>query len=149
MYHYNESGLPNVFLRSGYKTILINGEEAVSIENLEGLHTAIAQDIVRNSARLTGNEIRFLRKELNLTQNQFSKIIGVSDDTLRGWENARTEVGEPEDKLIRTFYIETVDGDGGLLQIIKDIARLSRKIAEEERQMNFEESDDGMWKIAA
>ncbi len=149
MYHYTESGLPNVFLRGGYIAREIDGEKAVSIHDLNGLHRAIGQDIITRSPALTGEEVRFLRKEMDLTQNSFASIIGVSEDTVRNWENGRNGVGKPEDILIRGLYHETVNGDGGLRQIIEDIARLNREIAEDERQMNFEETADGLWQAAA
>ncbi len=151
MYHYTESGLPNVYLRGGYTARDIDGEEAISIHDLNGLHKAIGQDIISRSPALTGDEVRFLRKEMDLTQNSFAGIIGVSEDTVRNWENGRNGngVGKPEDILIRGLYHEAVNGDGGLRQIIEDIARLNREIAEDERQMNFEETADGLWRVAA
>ena len=149
MYHYTESGLPNVYLRDGFIVRDIDGEEAVSIHDINGLHKVIGPDIISRSPALTGDEVRFLRKEMDLTQNAFSNIVGVSEDTVRGWENGRSRVGKPEDTLIRGFYHETFNGDGGLLQIVEDIARLSREIAEEERQMRFEESSNGLWQAAA
>lgn len=149
MYHYTESGLDNVYLRDGYNTIEIDGEIAVSIHDLAGLHRVIGQDIIHKSPALTGDEIRFLRKEMNLTQSSFAAILSVSEDTVRGWENERTDIPGPADKLVRGIYLEHVDGASGLRQIIEDIARLNREIAEDERQMNFEENADGLWQVAA
>jgi len=149
MYHYTESGLNNVYLRGGYNTIEIDGEEAVSIHDLAGLHKVIGQRIIRKSPSLTGEEIRFLRKEMNLTQASFAGVISVSEDTIRGWENGRTHVTGPADKLIRGVYVEHLDGNGGLRQIIEDIARLNNEIAEDERDMSFEENAEGMWQEVA
>jgi len=149
MYHYTESGLKNVYLRDGYNTIEIDGEEAVSIHDLAGLHKVISQSIIRKSPSLSGDEIRFLRKEMNLTQSLFASIISVSEDTVRGWENGRTSVTGPADKLIRGVYVDHFDGDGGLRQIIEDMARLNNEIAEDMHDMNFEEGVNGMWEEAA
>ncbi len=149
MYHYTESGLPNVFLHGGVIMREIDGDEAVSIHDLAGLHKVIAHDIIRKSPTLTGDEVRFLRKEMDLTQSSFARIIGVSEDTVRNWERARVAVGGPEDRLIRGFYVEHVDSNGDLRQIVEDIARLNREIAEDERQMNFEENAEGLWQAAA
>ncbi len=84
MYHYTESGLENVYLRDGYTALEIEDEEAVSIHDIDGLHKAIGQDIINKSPALTGDEIRFLRKEMNLTQNSFAAILSVSEDSVRG-----------------------------------------------------------------
>ena len=149
MYHYTESGLNNVYLRSGYDTMEIDGEEAVSIHDLAGLHKVISQRIIRKSPSLSGEEIRFLRKEMNLTQASFAAILSVSEDTVRGWENGRTDITGPADKLVRGVYVEHFDGDGGLRQIIEDIARLNNEIAEGERDMSFDENAEGMWQEVA
>ena len=60
MYQYNESGLSKVFLQDGYTVHEIDGEEAISIHNLAGLHKVIAQDIIEKSPALTGEEVRYL-----------------------------------------------------------------------------------------
>lgn len=148
MYHYTESGLDNVYLNGGYNELEIDGEIAVSIHDLAGLHKVIGQNVIRKSPMLTANEIRFLRKEMDLTQSSFAALISVSEATIRGWESGRTAVPGPEDKLIRGVYVEHFDGKNGLSQIIEDIARLNREIAEHERRINFEENADGIWQVA-
>lgn len=148
MYHYTDCGLPNVFLRSGFIVREIDGEEAVAIHNLDGLHKVIGLDILHKAPILTGDEIRFLRKEMDLTQNSLGKIIGVSEDTVRGWETGRHAIPSPADKLLRGLYSEQINGDGSLRELLKGIGRLDRKIAEDERQMNFEENE-GDWQLAA
>ena len=66
MYHYTECGLPDVTLKNGYEVKETSYGEAVSIHNLEGLHRAIGMHLATETPALTGNEIRFLRKELDL-----------------------------------------------------------------------------------
>jgi len=149
MYHYTESGLNNVYLRDGYNTIEIDGEAAVSIHDIVGLHKVISRRIIRKSPSLSGDEIRFLRKEMNLTQSLFASIISVSDDTVLGWENGRTSVSGPADKLIRGVYVDHIDGDGGLRQIIDGMARINNEIIEDMHDMNFEEGVNGVWEEAA
>ncbi|HEC12075.1 MAG TPA: hypothetical protein ENI80_02330 [Acidiferrobacteraceae bacterium] len=40
--------------------------DAVAIHNLEGLHRAIGLDLVHHMPALTGDAVRFLRKEMNV-----------------------------------------------------------------------------------
>ena len=148
MYHYTDCGLPNVYLRDGFIVRDIDGEEAVAIRNLEKLHKAIGLDIVHKAPALTDEEIRFLRKEMELTQSSLANIIGVSEDSIRGWENNRGNVSAPADKLLRGLYSEHVNGDGHLSDLLNEIGRLNREIAEHQRMMNFEEAN-GDWRIAA
>jgi len=150
MYHYTESGLKNVYLRDGYTALEIDGEEAVSIHDLDGLHKVIGQDIINKSPALTGDEVRFLRKEMCLTQSSFAAILSVSEDSVRGWENSRTGVPGPADKLIRIFYSKHADGANSLRQTVEDISCIDREEAtnERDRRMNFEESAEGLWQVA-
>ncbi len=76
------SGLLNVYLADGYDVVQTEHGEAVSIHNLAGLHKVIGLDIVQKSSAFTGDEIQFLRKEMNLTQNSFADILSVSEDTV-------------------------------------------------------------------
>ena len=61
-YHYTESGLTNVWLANGYTVRKTKYGEGVSIQDADGLHRALAR-VLSNKARLTGTEVRFLRKE--------------------------------------------------------------------------------------
>jgi len=147
MYHYTDCGLPNIYLRGGFDVLETEEGDAVAIHNLEGLHKAIGLDLVRHMPALTGDAVRFLRKEMNLTQNIFANIIGVSEDSVRGWENGRGDISSPADKLLRGLYLEHVNGDGSLREMTEEIARLDRELAAIERR-DFEECGDG-WCLAA
>ena len=148
MYHYTESGLPNVFLRGGYAVHDTEYGEGVSIHDLAGLHKAIGQNILHKSPALTGDEVRFLRKEMDLTQNSLSGILKVSEDTLRGWENGRVGISPPADSLLRIIYQAKVNGNSNVCDLLEDISRIDREMAECEREMNFDESE-GAWQEAA
>src|ERR1700738_5263066 len=77
MYHYRECGLPNVYLVNGYRETETPYGRGVSIEDVEGLHMAIAQALVEEKPSLTGPEVRFIRKLLELTQTQLAQLLGV------------------------------------------------------------------------
>jgi hypothetical protein len=46
MYHYIESGLPNVYLENGYREVKTAYGKSVVIHDVEGLHFAIAATAV-------------------------------------------------------------------------------------------------------
>jgi putative zinc finger/helix-turn-helix YgiT family protein len=109
---YKESGLSNV--------VLVNvtvqdcpkcGEHMVLIPRLEELHRVIAKHIVEKSARLTGEEVRFLRKQLGVTAKNFAATIGVDPTTLSAWENGDA-IGGSSDRLIRLTYVIAEDLHG-------------------------------------
>ena len=105
MYHYVESGLPNVYLADGYREIETAYGPGVAIEDVEGLHRAIAQDLVEGKSALTGVEVRFIRKFLDLTQARLGEFVGVEDQTVRNWERVRyAAVPTQADRAIRLVF---------------------------------------------
>jgi putative transcriptional regulator len=77
-YRYTESGLTNVWLANGYAIRKTKYGEGVSVQNVVGLHRALARAL-SNKPRLTGTEVRFLRKEMGHSQRGLGELLGVSD----------------------------------------------------------------------
>lgn len=71
MYHYTESGLRNVWLKSGYVIRRTPYGKGVCIRDVAGPHRAISNVIARKSS-LTGAELQFLRKEMGMSQSGFA-----------------------------------------------------------------------------
>ena len=82
MYHYVECGLPNVWLRNGFVVKETAYGEAVAIEDVEGLHEVLGRMVAEQGSRLTGDEFRFLRKELGLSQESLAGIIENSSQAV-------------------------------------------------------------------
>lgn len=144
--HYTECGLSNIYLRNGYERRTTGYGEAISIHDLDGLHRAIGLSLVENEPQLDAEEIRFLRKELDLPQSHLARILGVSESSVRAWENDRAEISEPAERILRLIYREHVAGDGSVRDIIDHISKLNRDRHEE--KIEFEESAEG-WRTAA
>jgi len=66
---------------------------------------AIAQRIVSKRYRLTGAEVRFLRKYIGMTAEVFSRLLHVDKTTVSKWENDEDLVGEQSDLLIRSVAL--------------------------------------------
>src|SRR4051794_3840962 len=103
MYHYRECGLPNVYLLNGYREVETPHGQGVSIEGVEDLHVAIANDLVEGKPSLTGPEVRFIRKLLELTQSQLAEYLGVEDQSVRRWEKL-AEVPKQADHGVRLVF---------------------------------------------
>jgi DNA-binding transcriptional regulator YiaG len=103
MYHYRESGLPNVYLLNGYREIETPYGPGVSIEDVEGLHMVISHALVEEKPSLTGPEVRFIRKFLQLTQIQLAELLGVEDQSVRRWEKL-AHVPKQADHGIRLVF---------------------------------------------
>lgn len=104
MHHYTMCGLDNVYLENGYVEKDTEDGPVVSIEDLDGLHRAIANDIADKKGRLTGRELRFLRSMLRLSQQKLAEHTGYQRGTVTRWENA-DPIPLAVEALVRALWI--------------------------------------------
>jgi len=150
LFHYKSCGLPNVCLRNGYTVKETKYGEAVSIHNLEGLHRAIGLGLVNNNRTLSSDEVRFLRKEMDLPQAQLATLLDVSESTVRNWESSdesRADIPGPADRVLRKIYLEYINENSSLREILERLAQLNRD-RHELKCLEFTETD-GEWLTAA
>lgn len=147
MYHYTDCGLLNVYLRNGYTIKETKYGEAVAIHNLENLHQVLGMELVNNTPYLSGKEMKFLRKELDLSQKRLGEILGVSEMSIRNWESDRdNNISKPSERLLRILYQEHVNGDGSVRSLIDRINEIDRQIYK--YKLELEETDEG-WDMVA
>lgn len=110
-YGLKEVGLKNVVLQGVeiVKCPKCKNEDPV-IPNMNGLMRALALAVIEKPYRLTGEEVRFLRKYLRLTGEEFSRLIHVDKTTLSKWENNDDRVGDQSDRLIRLVTLGLGEG---------------------------------------
>ena len=149
MYHYRESGLQNVWLRNGYRIVATPYGDATEIEKVEQLHRAIAR-AVQARPRLSGKEFRFLRAEMNLSQEALAQMIGNSAQSVALWEKGR---GAPKwaDRLMRALYREHVEGIANLKEIfVRAEAKAVGRSSDETKivRLNFERTRGGTWQTS-
>lgn len=149
MYHYKECGLQDVWLSNGYIEKDTPYGKAVSIVNIEGLHRLIGLTIVNNKPRLTGAEVRYLRKEMDLSQDALAAILGVSETSVRAWESHRTKIPKPPERLLRVLYKQSFNDDSGVRQMLDRIAHLSRELHAKKIQLSYNQSGKWIEELAA
>ena len=104
-YKFAESGLKNVIL-SGIEVIECATCGAIPvIPAINQITRAIALAVALKPARLTGEEVRFLRKFIAKSQAELSRLMRVSKTTISKWENNEDPVGEQSDRLIRVIAV--------------------------------------------
>lgn len=145
MYRYKGCGLENIFLVNGFAVRkLRNGSEIVAIEDVEGLHRAIALNIVESGRPLDGRTFRFLRKELDMAQRQVASMLGVEEQTVSLWERERKSVPQHADLMLRALTKETLSGHAELKALIERFNSLDREARALEEKIEFmREADDG------
>jgi putative zinc finger/helix-turn-helix YgiT family protein len=105
-YKYDESGLPNVTLANiEIRRCGKCGEELPAIPRVAELHKAIARALARRHAKLSGAEVRFLRKYLGHSGADFATLIGVTRETVSRWENDKEPIGGTSDRLLRLLVV--------------------------------------------
>ena len=139
-YRYTESGLTNVWLANGYTIRKTKHGEGVSIHDMDGLHRALARAL-SNKPRLTGTEVRFLRKEMGLSQRGLGELLGVTEQAVSLWER-KGQLPKTADRLLRLIYVEH---DRGNAPIRTTIQRINDMDAQELDQI-IAEAAKGGWK---
>ncbi|MBM3496740.1 MAG: helix-turn-helix domain-containing protein [Armatimonadetes bacterium] len=137
-YHYTESGLTNVWLANGYSIRKTKYGEGVSIRDVDGLHRALAQALA-NKPRLTGTEVRFLRKEMGLSQRGLGELLGVTDQAVALWER-KGRLPKTADRLLRLIYVEHVKGNAPIRATIQ---RVNEMDATPHERIIAQEAKDG------
>lgn len=146
-YHYTECGLNNIYLVNGFQLMETQRGQAISIKNIEGLHKAIGLFLITTKKDLTGNEIRFLRHEMLMSQNTLARLLGVNEQAIRRWENGKINIPNPSASLLRLLYREHAkDHDGEISSLLKKIANLEDNI--DKQEFFFRTTADG-WHATA
>ncbi len=128
-YELKDIGLKRVVLR-GIEIVTCPkcGNQDPMIPNMNALMRTLALAVVKKPYRLTGEEVRFLRKYLRLTGEEFSRLIHVDKTTLSKWENNDDRLGDQSDRLIRLVALGL---GAGLKQesegVIRSFAQINSK----------------------
>lgn len=150
MYHFKECGLDYVWLRNGFEFRDSSRGRLVKVNNVDKLHAAIARWIVRNPARLRGQEVRFLRSMLGLSQEGLGKLLCQSRASIARWEGSRTKaIPQGSDHWLRIVYAKKAEGDKGvcrLVALLTDLDELKHGKVQI-REARFRDGDVG-WRAA-
>lgn len=146
MYHYVESGLSNVYLKNGYMVDCTDGDEFVSIGDMDGLHRALGKSIVNKGKPLSHEEFKFLRIELNLSQRMLGHRFGVSEQTIARYEKGQSDIPRTTDAALRSLYTESIDQHSPVSYFLDLLASSEAKQAAE--QILVEETDQ-RWSVSA
>lgn len=101
-YRYTESGLSNVVLANVEVRSCANcGAREVVVPRLDELHREMARTVIRQTTRLSPEQIKFLRKYLGWSAADFSRYMAVQPETVSRWESGSQEMGAVADRLLR------------------------------------------------
>jgi DNA-binding transcriptional regulator YiaG len=121
-YQYTECGLDNVVIEGLSIVEDHAGEETVTIPAMGMLHQVIAEGIVGLPMKMTGSELRFLRTEMGLTQEQLAEILKVKPLSVSRWERG-DPITDVSEMLIRLLAVDRLE-----LDICLDVDKVSEKV---------------------
>jgi DNA-binding transcriptional regulator YiaG len=76
-------------------------DEVTGIPDMQGLVHATAVYRALNPVRLSGKEVRFMRRALDMTQAEFGKVMDLSAEHVSRWETGARGTGCASEKLMR------------------------------------------------
>lgn len=140
---YTDCGLDDVYLLSGYEIEHTPYGDGISIKNLDQLHAAIGNYLANQKKALSGKELRFLRKQMSLTQSDLGKFIGLSSQQVARWEKGESAISGPADRVVRVLYIQHVGGKLDLQELVNALEETDAPMCE---KAIFEKTSHG-WKF--
>ena len=111
VYHYKECGLDNVIIEGMPPCQDDDGDDVVTIQNINGLHKAIACGIVEHDAGISSSELRFLRTEMGMTQAELARIVHHDSQSIGRWERGEFPIEPTAEALVRLLAIQHLDLD--------------------------------------
>ena len=105
LYHYTECGLDDVYIHNMPPVIDDDGDEVYHIPYIHLLHKQISIDLVETRQGLSGNDIKFLRTELGLTQAELARYVQKDAQTIGRWERDEHPIDAMADFAIRALVL--------------------------------------------
>ena len=121
-HHYTESGLQNVYIRGIAIEIDDDGDEIITIPLVNQLHAVISLGIVSHPKGMSGDELRFLRTEMSLTQAELAVTVHHDKQSIGRWERGDGVLDSSAETVIRRLAIEKLG-----LKLESGIDELSRQ----------------------
>lgn len=147
MYHYTECGLSHVYLLNGHHEESSDYGVVTSISNIAGLHDAIGKTIVSKTTEpLSGDEVRFLRKEIDLSQKNLGALLGVEDQTVARWEKGTVMIPRAADILLRGLYMEAKFNACNLSTLVNSLGQ--REAKQTMQRLEMQELENTHWVVA-
>jgi DNA-binding transcriptional regulator YiaG len=103
---YTESGLPRVVLVGvEVRRCPSCGHNELVLPRVTELHRSIAHAVIHKPARLSGLEVRYLRKYLGWSGADLARHAGVEPSTVSNWETDKDPIGMSSDRLLRLMVV--------------------------------------------
>ncbi|MFI5344567.1 MAG: helix-turn-helix domain-containing protein [Chlamydiales bacterium] len=96
----------------GFPILLVNaplrksfGEWVIDID-FNKLRRDVLNYLLHKHASLTGAELRFIRKHLEMTTTEFGKVCGVTHVAVLKWESGENRISPTTDLYVRLYVLQ-------------------------------------------
>jgi len=103
---YPAAPLENVWLENGFDVSDDAWGKTVHYVDLPGLSASLLRVVVLKLGRLSGSEVAYLRRKLDLSQAECARVMGVEEQTLSLWERGKYWIPTSTDALFRRICVE-------------------------------------------
>lgn len=146
MIRFEGLGLDNVLLVNGYEVEREGGHEFIVVRHLDKLQQTVALALAKAARPLQGQEFRFLREQLHLSQADMGRKIGRDHHTVARWELAiREPVPQFVTAAVRQLYLESVGESPRFTDVVAALEKAARQ-AVQATGFWLNEETDGVWK---
>jgi transcriptional regulator with XRE-family HTH domain len=124
---YQDLGVPIKLMTAPMKKIC--GEWVLDLD-MELLQRIVLEAIIHKQSLLTGLEIRYIRKYMYLSVEEFGKTFGVTHAAVSKWENSKNGISPSLDVCIRLHimeYLKVKDVEFRKLYRDLDLSKLSKE----------------------
>lgn len=142
VYRYTECGLDNVIIKGVAFVTDDQGEQVLHIPAINCLHKTIALGIVVSQRRMSGNELRFLRTELGLTQDELGQFVQRDVRTVARWEGDETPIQKAPEVCVRALAVRGLQLDITLRGIVEVMSKRRRGSADEKILIDGSKKND-------
>ena len=129
---YGGCGLDDIWLAGGYDLETIDGEPTITVRDLDGLLAAIGRSLVQRKKLLTGKEIRFLRRQMDLTQSELARLVGCDAQQIARYEKGQNKMAGPTDRLIRMLYREHLRDQISIRDVLEALDALDGRLGDKQ-----------------
>jgi DNA-binding XRE family transcriptional regulator len=130
-------GFPIELIDCPMKKVL---DEWVIDVNLNALQLFVFKGLIHKPSPLTGGEMRFMRKFMHLTTEEFGKKLGVTHAAVVRWEKEQVEMSPVCDVYVRMLCMDSLK-PGKINSIFKEINPQKLKEAESTELMSVNIAD--------
>lgn len=111
------------------------GEWVIDID-MNALQVFVFKGLIHKTYPLSGKEIRFMRKFLQMSSTEFGKKLGISHATVVKWEKEQAKISPLQESYIRMFLFEHLQNIE-LLSLYQEIRPEKLAEAKHEKQVPF------------